>query len=174
MAKVLAAVLSIFVSLAFGVPQGSSSQGIVGRVRGANGAPVTGARVTVSQNGTSQQQVMTNAEGEFSLTNPKAGKYLLRVQKHGYRDSEQSLTLPRASDAPLIILLSEMSRSANINSESSEGIQFSDQPDFTVAGITDWTAAGGHGSDVNLRTSEALARDTRHLSSATPAEAARR
>ena len=77
--------------------------------------------------------------------------------------------MPRASDAPLIILLSEMSRSANINSESSEGIQFSDQPDFTVAGITDWTAAGGHGSDVNLRTSEALARDTRHLSSATPA-----
>ena len=44
MAKVLAAVLSIFVSLAFGVPQGSSSQGIVGRVRGANGAPVTGER----------------------------------------------------------------------------------------------------------------------------------
>src|SRR6185503_20514521 len=34
-----------------------------------------------------------------------------------------------------------------------------------VAGITDWTAAGGHGSDVNLRASEALAKDTRGMTS---------
>ena len=52
-------------------------------------------------------------------------------------------------------------------------MQFSDSTDFTVAGITDWTAAGGHGSDVNLRTSEALARDTRGLASVTANEDAR-
>ena len=38
--------------------------------------------------------------------------------------------------------------------------EFSDKPDFTVAGVTDWTAVGGHGSDVTLRTSESLARET--------------
>ena len=48
--------------------------------------------------------------------------------------------------------------------KSSEPMQFNDSTDFTVAGITDWTAAGGHGSDVNLRTSEALAKETRELS----------
>ena len=37
---------------------------------------------------------------------------------------------------------------------------FSDQPNFTVAGVTDWTAVGGHGSDSILRTSEDLARET--------------
>ena len=37
---------------------------------------------------------------------------------------------------------------------------FSDKPNFTVAGVTDWTAVGGHGSDSILRTSEDLARET--------------
>ncbi len=46
---------------------------------------------------------------------------------------------------------------------SAGDMEFSDKPSFTVAGVTDWTAAGGHGSDANLRTSEALARDTRGL-----------
>jgi tetratricopeptide (TPR) repeat protein len=39
-------------------------------------------------------------------------------------------------------------------------MSFSDGPNFTVAGITDWTAVGGHGSDSILRTSEDLARET--------------
>jgi len=39
-------------------------------------------------------------------------------------------------------------------------MQFSDSPDFAVAGVTDWTAVGGHGSDATLRTSESLARET--------------
>jgi tetratricopeptide (TPR) repeat protein len=43
------------------------------------------------------------------------------------------------------------------------GMQLEDRPNFAVAGITDWTAAGGHGSDTNLRTSESLARETRKL-----------
>jgi tetratricopeptide (TPR) repeat protein len=44
--------------------------------------------------------------------------------------------------------------------DSAQAIQFSDEPNFTVAGITDWTAVGGHGSDSTLRTSEDLARET--------------
>ncbi len=39
-------------------------------------------------------------------------------------------------------------------------MSFSDQPNFTVAGVTDWTAVGGHGSDSILRTSEDLAKET--------------
>jgi len=42
-------------------------------------------------------------------------------------------------------------------------MQFADDPRFTIAGISDWTAAGGHGSDASLRTSEALTRDTLDL-----------
>jgi tetratricopeptide (TPR) repeat protein len=49
----------------------------------------------------------------------------------------------------------------------SQAIEFADKPDFAVAGVTDWTAVGGHGSDVSLRTSEALTRETLNLKSGT-------
>jgi tetratricopeptide (TPR) repeat protein len=51
-------------------------------------------------------------------------------------------------------------------------MEFSDKPTFTVAGVMDWTAAGGHGSDSSLRTSEALARETVALKPANPAHSA--
>jgi tetratricopeptide (TPR) repeat protein len=47
-------------------------------------------------------------------------------------------------------------------------MQFSDQPNFSVAGVTDWTAVGGHGSDSTLRTTESLATATAALKSAAP------
>ena len=48
---------------------------------------------------------------------------------------------------------------------SNQQMDFSDTPDFKIAGVTDWTAVGGHGSDATLRTSEELARETLALKS---------
>jgi tetratricopeptide (TPR) repeat protein len=42
--------------------------------------------------------------------------------------------------------------------------EFFDEPQFTVAGVTDTTNLGGHGSDTVLRTKEALAKETASLS----------
>ena len=53
--------------------------------------------------------------------------------------------------------------------DPSQAMEFADKPDFTIAGVTDWTAVGGHGSDSTLRTSEDLARETLALKS--PGEA---
>ena len=50
-------------------------------------------------------------------------------------------------------------------SSSGQEMQFSDQPNFSVAGVTDWTAVGGHGSDSTLRTTESLASATVALKS---------
>jgi tetratricopeptide (TPR) repeat protein len=47
--------------------------------------------------------------------------------------------------------------------KSSNGIEFTDAPSFTVAGITDRSNLGLHGSDTTARTSDALARETAHL-----------
>ncbi len=44
--------------------------------------------------------------------------------------------------------------------DPNQAMEFADKPDFTIAGVTDWTAVGGHGSDSTLRTSEDLARET--------------
>ena len=45
----------------------------------------------------------------------------------------------------------------------SNGIEFSDEPSFTVAGVTDRSNLGLHGSDTTARTSDNLARETAHL-----------
>lgn len=50
-------------------------------------------------------------------------------------------------------------------SSTAQEMQFSDQPNFSVAGVTDWTAVGGHGSDSTLRTTESLATATAALKS---------
>jgi tetratricopeptide (TPR) repeat protein len=46
--------------------------------------------------------------------------------------------------------------------------EFFDEPQFTVAGVTQATNAGGHGSDTVLRTTEALAKATVSLSKESP------
>ncbi len=52
------------------------------------------------------------------------------------------------------------SDSGTPSSPITQAMEFADQPNFTVAGVTDWTAVGGHGSDSTLRTSETLASET--------------
>ena len=49
-------------------------------------------------------------------------------------------------------------------------IQFSDEPNFVVAGVTDPSNLGLHGSDANVRTSDTLAKETATLRSAAPAK----
>ncbi len=52
-------------------------------------------------------------------------------------------------------------------------LEFSDQPNFVIAGITDWSNLGLHGSDATTRTSDALAKETLALkSSPAPASSA--
>lgn len=49
-------------------------------------------------------------------------------------------------------------------------IQFSDEPSFAVAGVTDPSNLGLHGSDANVRTSDTLAKETATLRSAASAK----
>jgi tetratricopeptide (TPR) repeat protein len=160
------AILSLATTRAVAVPQTSSSQNVTGIVLYGR-TPVSGARILITQSGTSKpDEAVTDAEGKFSLVTAKAGDCLLRVHKDGYRDSELLLKLPLRTEAPVRVSLSRTSAGPEANSQA--GMQFSDKPDFTVAGITDWTAAGGHGSDLNLRASESLAKDTRSVFSTIP------
>jgi len=60
--------------------------------------------------------------------------------------------------------------SSSTATASPGAMEFKDEPNFTVAGVTDWSGAGGHGSDTSLRTGEALARETLALKSSGPDE----
>jgi alpha-galactosidase len=87
--------------------------------------------------------------------------------------SAKSFDLTLASHACALYRLSPQSSSGSAAPASSSNvIDFEDRPNFKVAGITDLTASGGHGSETRVRTGEELARDTLNLESREAAETA--
>lgn len=102
----------------------------------------------------------SNSTGSFAFAALHSGNYVLSVEKSGFRKSFE--VIPALSDGErkhIDLVLEAASTSA---------MEFSDQPDFMIAGVTDWTAVGGHGSDSSLRTSETLTRETLALKSEGP------
>lgn len=126
---------------------------IRGAVKDVAGNPVSGAAVSLRPSG---QAARTDAHGSFVLVNVSQGNYSLRVEKGDLHAAKDVST----RDAPALITLTVSPDAARTGS-----MEFADKPSFTVAGITDWTAVGGHGSDASLRTSENLARETATLKS---------
>ena len=156
-----------------------------GRVLNPEGNLVAGATVHLQQNGTSRAEAVADAKGQYIFSGLTAGTYLLIAEKGGARSRVASLTISSLRDQPQVDL--RLGGPATPGGKSDPGstnparaMEFADNPNFAVAGVTDWTAAGGHGSDTSLRTSEALTRETLTLKptsvgpapAASPAEAA--
>jgi len=146
--------------------QDSTAQVISGVVRDSNGAPVPAARILVENDAKSDlAETTTGTDGKFSLRFRREGRANLRVQKAGFDDAVQSLPEAKATNIEFVLSPLNASAPTHVAPSSPNSMELEDKPHFTVAGITDWTAAGGHGSDANLRASESLARETRALDS---------
>ena len=59
--------------------------------------------------------------------------------------------------------ISALAKPASVPQNSQGQPEFFDEPQFTVAGVTDPTNLGGHGSNTVLRTKETLAKDVASL-----------
>jgi tetratricopeptide (TPR) repeat protein len=154
------------------VPQQASEYTVAGSVRDWLGSPMPGVSVQIEKSDASNfQATTTDGTGKFVLLAPSGGTYTLRIEKPGFREVVESVTIPRKVRGPFDVVLAR-SESQPAREKSFGAVQFSDSPDFTIAGVTDWTAAGGHGSDVTLRTSEAFARETHGLGIETSREIA--
>ena len=160
--------------MAFGAAERESR--IEGVVRDSLGKPVAGASVfLLGDSQSSSVRIQTNADGTFVFLSVSAGTYAVKVAKSGFRDAaEDSINLaPTQTKHCEFVLrtLSEPSRSPTGTATSSRGIELDDRPNFTVAGITDSTGSGGHGSETRTRTGEGLARETVKLGSGKSGEA---
>jgi tetratricopeptide (TPR) repeat protein len=131
---------------------------VTGTVRDATSQPVADARVFLEQaGGTKSVQTKTNADGTFALAADRSGTYTLRAEKSGlHARTIEPFVLTAGENKHIDLVLA---------SPSTAGMEFKDEPDFTVAGVTDWSNAGLHGSDTTSRTSEALAKETATLKS---------
>jgi tetratricopeptide (TPR) repeat protein len=110
-------------------------------------------------------ETKTNAVGVYAFSSLKAGSYTVRAEKSGLRSRAVTVIATSPGDQKQVDLVLEVSGVAQTDATASsppstQAMEFADKPNFTVAGVTDWTAVGGHGSDSSLRTSEALARET--------------
>ena len=136
----------------------TSLQGVV---RDAAGKAVAEASILMrKKDATDSFLVHTDAQGSYSFTRLPGGVYSLHATKDGYAAAEVPAVFlrPRESkiiDLTLAPLVSQGSATA--------APQFFDQPQFTVAGVTDTTNLGGHGSDTVARTRNSLAKDTASL-----------
>jgi tetratricopeptide (TPR) repeat protein len=152
---------------------------ISGAVRDSAGNPVVDASVFLTERATATSvETKTKSDGTFSFLALRPGTYTVRAEKAGLRTPvSASLLLSPEEKKQLDLVLepSQASQSPSAGAKkygSSAAMEFDDKPSFTVAGVTDWTNVGGHGSDTKLRTSESLAKETATLKSAEPGETA--
>lgn len=140
---------------------------IHGTVAGRDGKPVADASVRIESTVNHSVTVTgTDERGVFTLKAAQAGEYLVSAEKAGLRSKAITVAVSQGQRSGEVKLVLEAASAALT---SSDAMTFADKPDFTVAGISDWTAAGGHGSDVSLRTSESLTRAAIKLDSDTDA-----
>jgi len=160
-------------SLSFGLAQdafaGQSDHiTIAGSVSDSAHRHVTGAMVSLERKGqkggSAPVERTTNADGEFEFANLQSGTYVLRAKFGGRSSSATDVAAEVAGEMHKVDLVigyagTAVEQSGKSREIAGKAMEFSDSPGFTVAGVTDWTAAGGHGSDAVLRTSEAITRE---------------
>jgi tetratricopeptide (TPR) repeat protein len=141
---------------------------ITGVVRDGAGSGVPEASVRLDpQAGAVAEERKTDSAGRFVFSGLKAGSYVVSASKGENRSSAVTINGTSGTVQHLELKLAHGSTSIRSGRSDKSGktaeMEFSDVPNFTVAAVTDWTAAGGHGSDASLRTSESLTRDTLRL-----------
>jgi tetratricopeptide (TPR) repeat protein len=152
---------------------------VSGTVRNSAGNPVADASVFLEEKATAASiETKTKSDGTFSFLALRPGTYTVRAEKAGMRAPTSASLLLFLGEKKQVALVLETSQanqpsSPNVKKSgaTSAAMEFDDKPSFTVAGVTDWTNVGGHGSDTKLRTSESLAKETATLKSGEPGEA---
>lgn len=138
-----------------------------GTVRDSQGRPVAGAAVVLQAEGAAKPlTTFTADDGTYTFSALAAGAYSVKSQKAGLGEAaNRSVRLSPGEKKQMDLTLEPPGAppEAGARGASSQAIQFADEPQFTVAGLTDWTSAGGHGSDTRLRAAETLSQDTRSL-----------
>ncbi len=152
------------------VSDGAALSGSIrGLARNPSGAPVQGVSVLlVRQDEPGRVQATSAPDGSFVFSALQEGRYSVSAEKSGLRSKPAEFAIPtQGKQVRIDFTIDEAAGTltAHVASTPAGEMEFSDSPTFAIAAVTDWTAAGGHGSDAILRTSEDLTRETAALKS---------
>jgi tetratricopeptide (TPR) repeat protein len=174
---VLAILLPATVRAAGQSHAGAEPAVVQGCVRDSSGHAVSGATVQLRlRDGTDYSTAVTDAAGNYRFASVAAGSYRLRAE---FAQSGEATVAVLALDpgetrtVDLVLRPGEHSTGQGNPSDAQRlaagAPEFFDPPHFTVAGVTDTTNLGGHGSDTLVRNREALAKETVALGKEPPA-----
>jgi tetratricopeptide (TPR) repeat protein len=142
---------------------------VEGVVRDAAKHPLAGVKVSLDDQVEGRSQsTQTNGEGHFRFTGIGPGTYLLRAKKGGFVDQTAGPFTIRRSESKSLNLQMAEDKVSSSTRNADYALEYSDEPQFTVAGVTDPSNVGGHGSNVTLPTKESLARETASLAGSAP------
>jgi tetratricopeptide (TPR) repeat protein len=137
---------------------------LVGNVRDESGKAVPDATVFVrTAESAPLIKTKSNADGSFRVILNKSGTYRLEAEKAGVGRAAaepMQLELGEAKRCDLVLSTTRTVPASSSAGSTAGSFELNDEPNFTVAGLTDWSNAGLHGSDARARTSDVLAKET--------------
>jgi tetratricopeptide (TPR) repeat protein len=158
-------VLCLWISMRMQSQAVGNSASLRGRLRDSKGKAVAGATIDLQAKDSTQLQIVhTDTQGNYSFEKIGGGVYTLRAEMAGYSSTQIPSIFVGPTDAKRVDLILLSAGVPPSPSVSTEAPQFFDEPHFAVAGVTDTTNLGGHGSDTIVRTWETLAKETVSLS----------
>ena len=147
--------------------QAGEASTLRGTVRDSQGKAVAAATVSLRAKDAPQPLTAhTDDKGNYSFAALPQGVYALRAEKAGCGDAEVAALFLGSKEAKTVDLTLLPAKSP-AKTSSAKPPEFFDQPQFTVAGVTDTTNLGGHGSDTVVWTRETIAKETATLGNAT-------
>ncbi len=137
---------------------------VAGTVSDSEGRPLEDARVVLERDDHKYKlEARSDSQGRFRFEKVFFGGYEIRANGAGYELKTELLIVTRR-EQPIVVTIQLLKEDATKTfSKKTATVEFANEPTFTVAGVTDPTNLGGHGSDTNLRTREALAKETASL-----------
>ena len=151
------AVIAMLMPAMIQAQSSAASATLQGAVRDSKARPVAGATVYLQvKDGAETVSAPSDAAGNYRFSGLREGVYMLRVEAQGFGQS---------TFGPCVLGPKE-AKQLDLTLEAGGAPEFFDEPQFTVAGVTDGTNLGGHGSNAVVRTKESLARDIASLSAA--------
>jgi tetratricopeptide (TPR) repeat protein len=148
-------------------PEPSGTATLQGFVRDASGRPIADATVCLLAKEAPTLTARTDPAGAYRFSAVRQGVYSLRVEMLGYGIATFTPIVLGQNESRTIDLTLESVKTAG-RQDSTGRPEFLDERHFTVAGVTDTTNLGGHGSDTIARNRRALVQATVSLNEALP------
>jgi hypothetical protein len=138
-ASTFAALLTLLVTSTFGQTKSKDgSASVEGTVCDSQNHPLSAVTISLQNNNSGQSFIThTDARGHYRFVALPEGTYALRAKISGYSEATKGPILLAQNEATSFVLLLELESATQSPKPATHPIEFSDEPEFTVAGVTD-------------------------------------